>query len=516
MESFEKLQLKKMELEFSVDPLFKKASADFDEGGAKGLLLNHLSIDNTGRIVFDSSDDTQDVTDGSRRDSMLQEGEEKDSEEEQPMSGNGPIDIASLGARFFPDLSKLDSQDICPSLKTFQLGDGSGSLDLPFLRAPEDWRKEAEKENDDIDDARSGIVLNDDDNAFGDDIGGFDLPPETGFGEGGEAWAREAHIEPQIRPHNIDADAEGGAEGEGEVGGFDANGNANAYGVTLQHRPGASSEAENILSYFDNALAKNWAGPEHWKIKKIKDAAKPAPATKRKEKEPFEIDFMAPMSRTLCDALGTMAVSNAAISLPKKDWKSKTRNLLPDDKHFNSRDLLRLFLKPKARMGSRKQGRKEANGRQNRPVPEGEVDEAYWAQNSAAPDAQPSEDEPRGDYDANFFADDPLSMGGGVDDSVEDFADAREALTPSVEGEGNPTAGIDGTIAGSQAETREGAWGTQLVTQSRRLRPEYVQYARVAKKVDVRRLKEEMWRGIGLEVRVSHLLKNLPAKEVIG
>ena len=40
-----------------MDPLFKKASADFDEGGAKGLLLNHLAIDGRGRIVFDSSDD---------------------------------------------------------------------------------------------------------------------------------------------------------------------------------------------------------------------------------------------------------------------------------------------------------------------------------------------------------------------------------------------------------------------------------------------------------------------------
>ncbi|TKA54562.1 hypothetical protein B0A55_13302, partial [Friedmanniomyces simplex] len=57
--SFEQLRLKKMELEFSVDPLFKKAAADFDEGGAKGLLMNHLSIDGTGRIVFDSSDDVQ-------------------------------------------------------------------------------------------------------------------------------------------------------------------------------------------------------------------------------------------------------------------------------------------------------------------------------------------------------------------------------------------------------------------------------------------------------------------------
>ena len=41
-----------------------------------------------------------------------------------------------------------------------------------------------------------------------------------------------------------------------------------------------------------------------------------------------------------------------------------------------------------------------------------------------------------------------------------------------------------------------GAFGTTLVTQTRRVRPEYVQYARRAKKVDVRRLKEEIWKGM--------------------
>jgi condensin complex subunit 2 len=44
-----------------------------------------------------------------------------------------------------------------------------------------------------------------------------------------------------------------------------------------------------------------------------------------------------------------------------------------------------------------------------------------------------------------------------------------------------------------------GAYGTTLITSTRRVRPEYVQYARVAKKVDVRRLKEEIWKGMGLE-----------------
>ena len=48
--------MKKFDLEFSVDPLFKKTCADFDEGGAGGLLLNHLHLYGNGKIVFDASD----------------------------------------------------------------------------------------------------------------------------------------------------------------------------------------------------------------------------------------------------------------------------------------------------------------------------------------------------------------------------------------------------------------------------------------------------------------------------
>lgn len=56
----ETLRGKKPDVEFSVDPLFKKTSADFDEGGAGGLLMNHLSLgigaDGGMRVVFDASD----------------------------------------------------------------------------------------------------------------------------------------------------------------------------------------------------------------------------------------------------------------------------------------------------------------------------------------------------------------------------------------------------------------------------------------------------------------------------
>ncbi|KAI4119783.1 MAG: hypothetical protein LQ345_000342 [Seirophora villosa] len=505
--SFASLQLKKFELEFSVDPLFKKASADFDEGGAKGLLLNHLSIDAEGRIVFDSSDDANDATAEADNTTEKETQEEHPGEEgNSPEAAVGDIDLEALRRSFFPELSLLDDHDICPSLKNLDLGDPSGSLDIPFLKSPEDWRQEKNtcQNNGPVLADETGIVL-DEDNAAGFDdddglLGGFDTTGDTRFGEGGEVWAKNAAIEPYVRIHGGGYEEGIGRTEQGaEVGSFDPQGSG--YAVSLHVKQNAGDH-DDIMSYFDNALKKNWAGPEHWRIRRIKDVNKPsAPApTKRKEKEPFEIDFFSPLTPALAGAIYTQATSNAAISLPKAQWKSKTRHLLPDDKHFNSRQLLRLFLKPKARMGARRNGfgSKSMNGSNGLDsMPEGEVDEAYWARkHDAVQQASPGGDGPQGNYDANFFQDDGLAVEGGPPDDDDNFADAREVFSP--EADGDAAAGGHGLIL-SNSGSQEGAFGTQLVTQSRRLRPEYVQYARVAKKVDVRRLKEEMWRGIGFE-----------------
>lgn len=54
--SLEALNVKKFDLAFAVDPLFHKTSAQFDAGGAHGLLLNNLSVYQGCNIVFDSMD----------------------------------------------------------------------------------------------------------------------------------------------------------------------------------------------------------------------------------------------------------------------------------------------------------------------------------------------------------------------------------------------------------------------------------------------------------------------------
>lgn len=523
--SFSSLQVKRLELDLAVDPLFKKATADFDEGGAKGLLLNHLMIDSQGRIIFDSSDDSNDVAPNEKKDDEDDQGGaeaeddtmrdaeisrvEGSQESELPLEdeeADVEIDLAPLAQRFFPDLSRLDELDVCPSLKTFDLGDPSGSMDIPFLRAAEDWKNDQDKDRLGAPGDISGMLFDGgapagfDDDDLG--LGSFDIGGDVAFGEGGEAWARDAALEPQMKLYS----GEDGGDGDGD--GFDDNGE---YIVTMSNNQKADKMHEDILGFFDQALQKNWSSAEHWRIRKVKDVNKPAGETKkRKEKEPFEIDFSSPLDPTLGDAIYTQASSISAINMPKKDWKSKSRNLLPDDKHFSSKSLLSLFLKPRARLGLKKPGfgGRPAFGDDDGQQPEGEMDEAFWAQRNAPRETGDDTALPEGDYDANFFQEDGMPFPGGddADDDDLEFADARERFSPDADGDAGMTegAGLTAMLNGDMT-TAMGAFGTQLVTQTRRVRPEYVQYARVAKKVDVRRLKEEMWKGMELaQLEVSH------------
>ena len=54
--NIEALNAKKGDIAFMVDPLFRKTSAAFDQGGVKGLLLNHLEVQEGCALVFDSAD----------------------------------------------------------------------------------------------------------------------------------------------------------------------------------------------------------------------------------------------------------------------------------------------------------------------------------------------------------------------------------------------------------------------------------------------------------------------------
>ena len=529
--SFAALQLKKLELEFAVDPLFKKASADFDEGGAKGLLLNHLSIDSEGRIVFDSSDDAGDTTMKGEKTELEEQQESDKNEKKQEEDDMRPlqepeqeVDLDALASKFFPDLSILDQQDICPSMKGFSLDSG----ELPMIKAPDDWKSplkqaQAQTLNLNLVD-QTGMFLDSGAADFDDEdglIGGFDFPENVGFGEGGEAWAKDAALEPMLRVARAE-DRQNGEEGE-EV-------DADGYTVQLHHGYREDAQHEQILSYFSTAMQSfkpkgkgaTWMGGEYWRIEKIKKAAAAngdkSAAKPRKEKEKFEINFLAPMDESLKEMLEAPPATNASISLPRAQWRTKGRNLLEvEDEPLDPALLLRLWLKPKAKVGSGGKGKRKWKMGTELTAglfgQEGQVEK----QLEQGEDQDDDNERREGDYDANFFADDgqdmlPFDIPLPIDDDDDDddgpgFTDAREMLSPA------PMMGNEDGLLDlpdsqqpsqasqwpfSQADMLPGSFGSQLVTQAgKRTRPEFVNYARTAKKVDIRRLKENMWQNLG-------------------
>lgn len=460
--------------------------------------------------MFDSSDDRAEEGSADRdggEDVQNQAPEYQEDPENLPEDPACILNkLASLRHQFFPQLSKLDTQDICPTLKNVDFS-APGTLDIPFLK-PSD-------ERDDVDPAApSNAGVNGDlgnghgdgdgdggggnDMAYGFDdgygIGADDGDITIAFGEGGEVWANETLVDGPQRLLASSAEPPLGLRAPSEEE-TDFNPTEGRYGTFGNAHP-------DILNYFDGALQKNWAGPEHWRIRRIKDNSKPAhaPVRVRREKEQFEIDFLNPGADVLDEVLAPPRSAHI-INLARKDRLAKMRNILPDDKHFNSRQLIRLYLKPKASYGSRRNNTGAGGAEQALGPPEN-PDEEFWAKENMEGEIEASSTPaPRANYDANFFNDDNLDLPVGIGDDDDDdaFADAREAFSPGLHGAENGGAASQAMPSSQFPATQTIDFGTQLVSQNRRVRPEYMQYARVAKKVDVRKLKENIWTGLQLE-----------------
>ncbi|KDQ61579.1 hypothetical protein JAAARDRAFT_66671 [Jaapia argillacea MUCL 33604] len=482
------LRSKKLDLEFSVDPLFKKTCADFDEGGAQGLLMNHLSLgmgsDGCLRVVFDASD------------SM---GKAGDDEDEDTLEPEDEVDLSHLRKEFLPNLEILDERAISYSLSGFSFSKETFSFDDTTF-----FQDNTHHADDDDDNEPGGFGGDADgdvpmfdhdqagaedffqgDQAVGDDFG---TPDNFDQGDGGDHMGGE----------NIDGPPRGGFVP------FDPRRAPNERDLIMAM---TDADGEGMMDYFDQTFLKNWAGPEHWKLRKVvrrPDAEQAAPKAKKEKKEAFKIDFLTPIEKDLKERtkeLFAPVTRRAGINLPRtslpkgsssskkgsKSKKSRERekrddHTLPDDMHFSSRQLVTLFLKPKFSLKMRGHRARLDDTR------DGDIDENFWAQ-AAADQAAGRGDDEEGDDTANggaipfntqFFHDDD-DDGPGFDDGYEGDGMGAADMEP----------GEQDLLAATEGQTR-------------RVRPETVNYAKRAKRVDVRRLKENIWKGLKITVPPSN------------
>lgn len=266
------LRSKKLDLEFSVDPLFKKTCADFDEGGAQGLLMNHLSLgvgpEGSLRVVFDASD-------------SMGQGEEE--EEQLPEEPQDEIDLSYLRSEYFaaenrifsdqlveqflPDLDDLENKAISHSLEGFAFAKNAFSFDTTAFFQDDPLGLEADNGHDDDDD---GFPGNDDyqDMPAPMDVDGAG-PPVEDFFVGDQAVGDE-YAADDFGGGRASPDADGHEQPEAHAGPFvpfDPHRMPNERDLVMAMTEG---DGEGVMmDYFDQAFLKNWAGPQHWKLRKV-------------------------------------------------------------------------------------------------------------------------------------------------------------------------------------------------------------------------------------------------------
>jgi len=461
VKDFSSIKVKKLDLDFTVDPLFKKTSADFDEGGARGLLLNNLAVDRDCKIIFDASDAFADADDEENSPKPAEEQPKKEPDDNEmlvdTMDVEAPaeahdekkVEVSRLKAKL-PTLEELLTLEISPSLRDFEFS-STDALDIPFAKsntedANVDNSQDADQEHDfgqdgnnDIDDLFNDIDndQDQDENQDNTQLGGFLEPPNLGTDVA------------TVRNYEM------------------------AMNTDLQ---------PDMFSYFDAAFMRNWAGPEHWKLRRPVakltketnqeqegEEGEEAQKTKRKPKVVFEIDFL--NSEDVDEDVLFANDKKGSITLPVKRDSKNSRHLLPNDMHFSSKQLLHYFLKPEHSFRKRRKPDYpviEVNYDDDQILQQDEPDAQYWAQENDVTVDNGNLTQ----VDMSFIGDQTILSAADDATFLQDTYDEDAAMS--------------------------NVYGDELITNHRlkKIKPLYVNYARTAKRVDVRRLKDNLWKTL--------------------
>ncbi|KAJ1962269.1 hypothetical protein IWQ62_003584 [Dispira parvispora] len=470
---FASISSKKFDLEFTVDPLFKKTSADFDEGGARGLLLNHLTVDSDGKIIFDAGDAAVALTPA---------GGDSSEPQDKPTVPSAQIDYGLLKSHFFNDLARTAELDICPSLKNFEFSKDN-SLDITLLK--QSLLDGEQDPSGDFPDDDHSHPLADDGPLFGHDGMDEDLGDVNG------------EVGLMMGDGSVDEDGSVlGGPGDETAGYPSLDGAAGQPHMGLS----ITQDEDDIFSYFDRKLIKGWAGPNHWKLhpalqikpgqpdKANVENGKAENKRVRIEKQPFFVDFSQESNPREEEDLFAPPARQTSLLLTgsfQRTGYKQNRHLLPDDIHFSSKNLTALFLKPRCRIKSWK--------------PDNQGDLAFsMAQGTLHPTSQsqgvddavgaglPVADTEEGPFSHATDAhasdnDDDLGIGAMDDDAFAldlDDGDGPELSTALVD---SPLDTLTDNLT---------------MPELRVIKPLYVNYARTAKRVDVKRLKDNLWKKL--------------------
>jgi len=457
--TLEALNVKKFDLAFAVDPLFHKTSAQFDEGGAQGLLLNNLSVFHGCDIVFDSMDIPEEAVDSA---TCL-----------PAATASALISLEGLK----PQLQALShvrgDERISPALDDILSLLGAGSTDADAAHAEAFVQRVAHPEF-----APAAAPSSE----AGAAVSAPDSPAEMQGMDGVEipaAYAMDYANDDDDNDHNDGGACDefhyyndgGDCRGDEEQEDGPARqaataqtllapvGNLDDDAISWLISAGASSAGASYVT-----ASTGWAGGSHWKYRAVPHAQsasgggvagddgdqevdqevfgkKKARGSSRRKNEP--LDFVALMQGGSEPVFDMMPRGTARRHATKAKPKAKT--LLPEDYHYNAEFLGRYALRPRCFVGVGGGIHGAATGTSRDPE--------------------------------DAFAD--LDTFGGYDGADDDDVSGVDSY-------GGEWGGGGGDVGDA----------LDLVDAARKVEKVDVNYSKAAKQVDVRFLKELMWHGI--------------------
>ncbi|KAK4534690.1 hypothetical protein CDCA_CDCA02G0715 [Cyanidium caldarium] len=446
--NLDNITLKKLERDFVVDPLFQKMAAAINEGGAKGLLTNVLDVLPDGALALDSS---------ALADALgVQAAAEMDDDDDAAAAAAAAASDAVIwpaAVNLSPWLSREESSELCPQ-SAQALRNAEATVAAVGASVPEEERMAGSPTHPAADEPADILDYAD----------GFDI-------DGAEATlAEERRLREMLQNEltedscSLTEEASGEAEPSAartEVAALMMARGADAFEIhTALDRQRLAGD--NWLAATANDLLGSWAGPDQWRPRAAAGGdGGDAPAKRPRGRTAQLLDFRSrPPELDFADKFATGPKRNShqlsAVALERQTPASTT---LPEDMRYTVADMMRLFSVSRRVPlgGSRGEAATET----------GLGEELDW----------------RAFQDASF-------CGAAIDAGGDDDEDADVSATVADD--------IGDALASLYLSEDEG--GTErrpaLIEAPPTVERWQVGYATVAKRIDVRRLKEHLWQAL--------------------
>uniref|UniRef100_A0A6A7FYS5 Condensin complex subunit 2 n=2 Tax=Hirondellea gigas TaxID=1518452 RepID=A0A6A7FYS5_9CRUS len=423
------LTLSSLDLEFMVDPLFKKIASQFDEGRAGGgLFLNSLMLrDDSCQMLLDSE-------------AVLDTGAV---EEEQEQSSTTVT---------IPPLPDLNLKEICPSFSSFHFTSWKVGDEDSFCDSNE--REDDDDHAFDVNAVPEPLV----NDIYADDHADYAGGVEDMCGD------------------NLD-DTMAATLGTGgnntclTVGWEGQHANSTANSVVVQpvtmetiHLKDHLASMPLEYSYFDARVISAWAGPGHWKLKPAArdktggGSLATADGSKKRKKVDYELSYrLGSEEKAAIEQQFTVSRRLTKLSQNTIKLWSEDNTTLPVDLHLDPSDFSKLF----GRCDVVVRRHKEEDDKDANNITIVVADEGF------GDDSEQHQDRDDDDYADNAVGD---VSGGGYDMTL-----FSQTMVP-------PTAELGADF-----------FGDNLVAAPSRVAKLNIGYARTAKRMDMKKLKSAVW-----------------------